>query len=191
MSVTNRCLMVIVAIAALAACAAPQPEIRSDFDRNVDFSAFRTYNIMLTAGQNTTGDGYGTLVGQRIRAAVEREMESRGYVKDQAPDLLVNFTLTVQSVQKVTQVPSQNAPRAYYYRGGYYRTWNTYSYDTWVREYDEGTLLIDIVDAQRQQLVWEAAGTGRLKGDLSTDIEARANRAVALLFERYPFRAGL
>ena len=190
MSVKTRTFALTLLMLALAACAAPQPEVRSDFDRSADFSQFRTYNIMDTAGQRP-GGGYETLVGQKIRAAVEREMEARGYVKDPDPDLLVNFSLTVQSVQKVTQVPSQTAPRAYYYRGGYYRTWNTYSYDTWVREYDEGTLLIDIVDARRQQLVWEAAGTGRLQQDLTEDIENRANRAVALLFERYPFRAGL
>jgi len=172
----------------LSACAAPQPQIRSNFDRSTDFSRYRTYNIMATAGRSA--DGYETIVGQSIRAAVEQEMESRGYVKDADPDLLVNYSVTVQKVQKVSTIPAAGPPPPYYYRGGIYGTWPSYSYDTWVREYDEGTLLIDVVDAKRQQLVWEAAGTGRLKKAITEDTEARARNAVALLFARYPFRAG-
>lgn len=172
----------------LTACAAPQPKIQSNYDRSVDFSRYRTYNIMPSAGRNA--EGYETLVGQSIRSAVEQEMESRGYVKDEHPDLLVNFSVTVKQVQKVSTVPTAGPPPPYYYRGGIYRTWPTYSYDTWVREYHEGTLLIDIVDAQQKQLVWEAAGSGRLKKPLTEDIDARASKAVALLFAQYPFRAG-
>lgn len=176
------------AVFTLLACAAPQPQIRSNVDQSVDFSKYRTYNIMESAGRSA--DGYETLVGRAIRAAVEQEMQLRGYEKSADPDLLVNFSVTVQKVQKVSQVPTAGPPAPYYYRGGYYRTWPAYSYETWVREYDEGTLLIDLVDAERQQLVWEAAGTGRLKKDLTEDIDARARAAVAALFQRYPFRAG-
>ncbi len=110
--------------------------------------------------------------------------------KDPDPDLLVNYSVTVQKVQKVSTIPAAGPPPPYYYRGSYYGTWPSYSYETWVREYDEGTLLIDVVDAKRHQLVWEAAGTGRLKKALTEDTEARARSAVALLFARYPFRAG-
>jgi hypothetical protein len=172
----------------LAGFAAPQPKIQSNYDSSVDFSRYRTYNIMPSAGRNE--EGYETLVGQSLRAAVEREMDSRGYIKDEHPDLLVNFSVTVKEVQKVSTVPTAGPPPPYYYRGGIYGTWPAYSYDTWVREYHQGTLLIDIVDAQRKQLVWEAAGTGRLKKPLTEDIDARASKAVALLFARYPFRAG-
>jgi len=172
----------------VAGCAAPQPEIRSNFDRSVDFSRYHTYNIMPGAGRSA--DGYETIVGQSVRAAVEQEMESRGYVKADDPDLLVNYSVTVKTVQKVSTVPAAGPPPPYYYRGGYYGTWPAYRYDTWVREYDEGTLLIDVVDARRQQLVWEAAGTGRLKKPVTDDTDARARAAVALLFARYPFRAG-
>ena len=50
--------------------------------------------------------------------------------------------------------------------------------------------LIDLVDARRQQLVWEGAGTGRVTKEKLDNIEATVNAAVAAIFERYPFRAG-
>ena len=172
-----------------AACAAAQPKIRSDYDSSANFSQYRTYGIMPGAGRSPTGGDYSTLIAQRIEAAVSREMEARGYTRSATPDLLVNFSVTVQNIQKVSSVPTAGPP-AYNYRYGAYRGWPTYSYETWVREYEEGTLLIDIVDASRQQLVWEAAGTGRITQEKLDNIETTISTAVARLFTQYPFRAG-
>lgn len=174
-----------------AGCATTSPRsVRSDYDRNADFSQYRTYGIMPGAGRSQTGGNYQTLLAQRIEAAVSRELEARGYVRAPNPDLLVNFQVTVKNVQEVTQVPTAGPP-AYSYRYGVYGGWPTYSYETWVRDYDEGTLLIDLVDAGRQQLVWEAAGTGRVTKEKLDNLEATVNAAVAALFARYPFRAGV
>lgn len=180
----------LAAVVVLAtACAAAQPKIRSDYDTSANFSQYRTYGIMPGAGRSPTGGDYSTLIAQRIEAAVSREMEARGYTRSATPDLLVNFSVTVQNIQKVSSVPTAGPP-AYNYRYGAYRGWSSYSYETWVREYEEGTLLIDIVDAGRQQLVWEAAGTGRVTQEKLDNIETTISNAVARLFTQYPFRAG-
>jgi hypothetical protein len=188
----DRLVLLGLAVAALltaAGCADTQRQVRSDYDRTANFSGFRTYDMMPGAGRSPTGGDYSTLVAQRIETAIHREMTARGYVRDANPDLLVNFQVTVENVQKVSTVPTAGPP-AYSYRYGAYRGWPTYSYETWVREYDEGTLLIDLVDARRQQLVWEGAGTGRVTKEKLDNIEATVNAAVAAIFERYPFRAG-
>ena len=183
------CGVATIALAVVAGCAETQRQVRSDYDRTANFSGYRTYDIMPGAGRSPTGGDYSTLVAQRIEAAIHREMTARGYVRAPNPDLLVNFQVTVKNIQKVSQVPTAGPP-AYSYRYGAYRGWPTYSYETWVREYDEGTLLIDLVDAQRQQLVWEGAGTGRVTQKKLENIEETVNGAVAAIFERYPFRAG-
>jgi hypothetical protein len=186
---TVRFAVTAVAVVLAAGCASTQRNVRSDYDRTADFSQYRTYGIMPEAGRSPTGGDYSTLVAKRIEAAVRREMEARGYAPSQTPDLLVNFRVTVESKQDVTTVPSAGPP-VYNYRYGVYGGWPAYSYDTWVREYKEGTLLIDVVDARRQQLVWEAAGTGRVTKDKLDNLETTINNAVSALFERYPFRAG-
>lgn len=178
----------VVLTVALAACAAQQRQVRSDYDRSADFGRYQSFDLMPGAGRSPTGGDYSTLVAQRIEAAIVREMEARGYRRSNEPDLLVNFRVTVQNVQRVSTVPTAGPP-AYRYRYGAYRGWPTYSYETWVREYEEGTLLIDLVDAQRQQLVWEAAGTGRVTRQKLDNMEATINDAVAALFQQYPFRA--
>jgi hypothetical protein len=178
-----------VVLAVASGCASTQRQVRSDYDHTADFGQYRTYGFLPAAGRSPTGGDYSTLVAQRIEAAISRELEARGYVRSPTPDLLVNFQVTVKNVQEVTTVPSAGPP-VYSYRYGRYGGWPAYSYETWVRDYDEGTLLIDLVDANRQQLVWEAAGTGRVTKEKLENIEVTINDAVAALFERYPFRAG-
>lgn len=182
-------VLAVAAALLVAGCAAPQRQVRSDFDRTADFSQYRTYGFLPEAGRSPTGGEYSTLVAKRIEAAISRELEARGYRRAPDPDLLVNFRVTVENVQKVSTVPSAGPP-AYSYRYGVYGGWPAYSYETWVREYEEGTLLIDLVDAGRRQLVWEAAGTGRVTKEKLENIEVTINSAVAALFESYPFRAG-
>jgi hypothetical protein len=171
----------------LAACAT-QPNIHSDFDHSANFSSYRTYGIMDRAGQAPGGASYETITAQRIRAAVEREMEARGYAKSPTPDILVNFYVTVQKVQKVSQVPAARQPTYGYRR---YNSWSGQHYETWVRNYNEGALMIDIVDAKTNQLVWEGVGRGRLTQSEIDNIAQVASDAVAVVLSQYPFRAGM
>lgn len=185
----GKVLFPLAAVLLVAACAT-EPDIRSDYDPSANFSAYRTYNIMDRAGQSQGGAPYESFAAQRIRAAVESEMEARGYVKSESPDIYVNFYVTVQQVQKVSQVPATR-PQAY---GPYgyrrYGTWYGPQTETWVRNYNEGTLLIDIVDAASNKLVWEGVGRGRLTQDEVDNISERAANGVAKVMARYPFRAG-
>ena len=60
-----------------------------------------------------------------------------------------------------------------------------------MRQYTEGTLNIDVVDARKKQLVWEgvAVGTvGRVKPEQRGE---RIDAAVAAIFAAYPYRAGM
>lgn len=172
---------------ALTGCAT-KPDIRSDYDRAADFSSYRTYNIMDRAGQEPGGAPYESITAQRIRAAVEYEMESRGYSKSPTPDIFVNFYVTVQQVQKVSQVPSAPQP-VYGYGYRRYNTWPGQNYETWVRNYNEGTLMIDVVDAKTNQLVWEGVGRGRLTKSEIDDIANIASNAVSVVMSQYQFRA--
>ena len=48
--------------------------------------------------------------------------------------------------------------------GASYGAWGGYGYgtETHVSQYEEGTFNIDVVDAKKQQLVWEAVAVGRI-----------------------------
>ena len=175
----------------LTACAAPQPQVRSDYDLTADFSSYASFSFM-ERSQRGGEPMYDTIDDQRVMAAVARELEARGYRRvEQDPDLLVNFTITSQDVQDIRSVPTPLFPAPYYgWRGSYYYPWPAYTYETWVDTYEEGRLFIDLVDVERRQLVWEASSTGRVTQAARDDPAGAVDRAVADMFARYPFRAG-
>lgn len=185
-------LVVLLGMLALAAgCAAPKPDLRSDYDRKVDFSQYNTFGFFDPAQRTTTGPAYDTLIDQRLEEAISREMEARGYTRSDTPDLKINYSVVTQEVQEVRSAPSARPVYPYYgYRGRYYDPWPSYGYDTWVVDYEKGSLLIDLVDAKTNQLVWEGAGEGRLSDEAKKDIGAAIPGAVGMVMGMYPFRAG-
>ena len=178
-------------VVALAACATP-PEIRTDYDPSVNFAAFKTYGFFERPAR-ADAEGYSSLTERRIETAIARELEARGYVKADRPDLLVNFSVAAQDVQEVRQVPTARAmpPPGYYgWRYPSYRTWSTYGYETRVDNYRRGSLFIDLVDAAGEKLVWEGVATARITEKMRQEPAATIDAVVGEVFSRYPFRAG-
>lgn len=174
----------------LSGCASTT-NIRSDYDRNADFGAYKTYNFLPNAGPR--GSNYQGFFSQYMIAAIEIEMENRGYTKAEDPDLWVNFNGILQEKTKVRTTPASPPMGGYYgYRGGYYDPWGGYGYgtETHVSQYTEGTFNIDIVDNARDQLVWEAVGVGRVSQEDLDNLEENVMNGVPKFFASYPFRAG-
>ncbi|HKK03421.1 MAG TPA: DUF4136 domain-containing protein [Gammaproteobacteria bacterium] len=187
-------LVVIAGLALLGGCATLGPQIQTDYDPSVDFSRFQTFAFMDREERGVTRT-YDTLGDQRVMEAVTRELAARGYRKvEENPDLLVNFSMSTESVEEIRSVPSSAVHPGYAWRSGFYYPWPAYSYpyayETWVDRYEEGTLYIDLVDAERKQLVWEARAVGRVTQATREDPAGALDDAVAQIFERYPFTAG-
>jgi len=183
-------LTVLVLAALLTACASG-PDIRSDYDRSVDFSAFQTYNFFNPMG--IENPNYSTIYGSIFREAISREMEARGYTMSDDPDVLLNVSARLQEKTKVSTY-NDPYPMGYYgYRRGFYDPWMGYGYgtSTHVSQYTEGTVNIDMVDARAKRMVWEGVAVGRLKeGRSNEEVRQAINDGVATMFEGFPFRAG-
>jgi hypothetical protein len=50
----------------------------------------------------------------------------------------------------------------------------------------EGTIAVDIIDAARNQLVWEGAATGRVTDSVRQNIEQVSHDAIADIFAQFP-----
>lgn len=161
----------------LAGCASG-PTIRSHVDPTADLSRFRSFGLY------SQGQAYASFASRYIESAVVDEMQARGYVRSDTPDLLINFHVQTQDKLQVTQTPT-----SYYgWRRGY--GWGgPYGYETDVRQYKEGTLNIDIVDRTRNQLVWEGVAVGRIKTKSLDDPQPAIKAVVAQIFAKYPGRA--
>ncbi len=171
--------------------------IISDHDKSAPFGSYKTYNFMPGAGPEA--EGYKSFFSQYMVAAITIEMEKRGYTTSDDPDLLVNFNAILQDKTKVTTSPSSSMGAGYYgYRGGRYGGyggyggWGGYGYatETHVSQYTEGTFNIDIVDAKKHQLVWEAVGVGKVTEKKLANLEEGVMNGVPKFFSLYPYVAG-
>lgn len=177
----------------MAGCASSGPSIISDHDRNADFGSYETYNFFSDAGPEKSS--YQSFFSQYMIDAITIEMEKRGYTKSNNPDLLVNFNAILQDKTKVrtTSAPPPMYGGGYYgYRGASYGAWGGYGYgtETHVSQYTEGTFNIDLVDAKRHQLVWEAVAVGKVTDEALANLEERVKNGVPKFFSLYPYRAG-
>jgi hypothetical protein len=165
------------------------PDIRADYDRAADFGKYRTYGFVAQAGTDT-GD-FKSLSTQILQNAAARQMESRGYTRSDNPDLVVNFKGKLEE-----KVDVDSTPAPYYGPGWGYGGWYGAPYGGWggtqvtTRRYNVGTLVMDVVDREKRQVIFQGGVEGVVTKEAMQNREAAINRAVEYIFSKYPFVAG-
>jgi len=185
-----RFLAALVAVAALAGCASG-PDVRGDYDRAADFSKYKTYNFLSESGTN--GTEFKSIAQQMMQQAASREMESRGYVKAQDPDLLINFKGKLEEKTDIQSTPAPYYGPSYGYRGWYGAPYGAYGYggtEITTRRYNVGTLVMDVIDREKRVAVFQGGFEGVVSKKMMEDKEGTLNNAVAAIFSKYPFVAG-
>jgi hypothetical protein len=164
-----------VAPATAAAALAQQlrmPKVDFDYDKEVDFTRFRTFRWKEGASDAPTAQAR-----TRIVWYVERELEKKGLRKspDDAADLLVRYYAKADKSLRGT--PSQGES---YLPGG------TGSLTTSVdfSKVLEASLLIELQRATDAKTIWRAASEYRTIDDKHVDAETAS--AVRRLLARYP-----
>lgn len=165
----------------LVGCASG-PKVFVNQDPAADFGQYRTFGFPAKLGTDDR-EGYTSLLSQYLKEAATRELQARGYRLAENPDLLVNFAVMTKEKIRSTSTPTYGG--FYGYRG--YGAWG--GYETTVTQYTEGTLSIDLADAKRNQLVWEAAIVGRLRDEDRKNLKATVDAAVQRLFQDFPYYA--
>lgn len=106
---------------------------------------------------------------ERVEAAVDDALKSRGFVKGDAPELLVKYHASV--VQDVYVSGAEQSEG----RSG-------------LSVYDKGTLVIDLADAADDRLLWRGWAEDAIDGVVDDQrlMEQRIDDAVARIMKRLP-----
>jgi hypothetical protein len=177
------------ALALLLAGCATGPRITSEADPEADFGSYRTFGFYAPLALEK--EGYATPTTDRIKAAARAQLESRGYTyTTQQPDLWVNLNAYMQERTDVTSYPTVDYNYYYSYRARTYFAMPYWRDQTQVHQYTEGTLNVDLVDRQKNRLVWEGIAVGRVAKLKPAERAARIDSTLAEVFARYPYRAG-
>lgn len=173
--------VVVLLITALLGCGGcVGPDVRTDFDPSADFAQFRTYAFAGITDVNQGGVLANSLLRKRLEHMVTQQLTMKGLQQvnlEQHPDLLVHYWVGVVEKQRVeTTGPAAGAGA---WRGGYgYRNVTTY-------EYKEGTLVVDLVEAGKKELVWRATVVETLRDSADKNMEV-ANEGITKAFQDYP-----
>jgi len=164
----------------LAVTSCTSVKVAADYDQGANFNDYKTFAFHKTGIDKAE---ISDLDKRRILRAIETELLAKGFIKSEKPDLLVSFF--TKSRQKVNVYNSGYG----YYGYGYGWGWSPYywgnSYYGSVSTSTEGTLYIDLIDANKKELVWQGMGTGYLTQNMEKKI-ARINEFVAKIMEKYP-----
>jgi len=177
----GRVAVLVTALVTVAGCAST-PKTFANADRSVDFANYQSFAYVEAPA--TDRNDYASLETTYLKTAISDELESRGLVESNSPDLLINFHVHTQEKLRSHSVPSAGG---FGYYDPFFDTWGvTAGYHTEVRQYTEGTLTIDIVDAQSNRIVWEGAAVGRVTNKDKQNLEEAVNGAVAEIMKDYP-----
>lgn len=158
--------------------------VSSDYEKGTDFSKYKTYAFYKKGIDKVD---ISDLDKRRILRAVEAELNAKGMIKSENPDLLVS--IFTKSREKI-DVYNNNYYGWYpwYYGYGYYGPGYGYGFGyNHVSTSTEGTLFIDLIDAHKKELAWQGMGTGVLSYSKSIDKkEARIKEFVSKIMVAYP-----
>ncbi|MBD2756002.1 DUF4136 domain-containing protein [Spirosoma validum] len=154
-------------------------------DKTTDWASYRTFTFIDTNRIDPTPrDTYQASIEQ-VKRAVATELTNRGYQQiasnqiGTSADLLINIGGIVREKTQTRETTIYEAPR---YIGQ--RRYHWQSQEVPVGTYQEGAVNIHIVDAQRNNLLWDAVVSSVLrKGNVTPD---QIQEGVHQLFAKFP-----
>ena len=158
--------------------------VGQDYEPQTDFPRYKSFDWAAVPQEKAGESPWGSpFVAKRVHDAVENFLIQNGYPKssDGKPDFLVNVYLTAVKMVEVD--------RSWEGRPGH-RYFGDSAFETYIIEYDEGTVVIDFLDAGTQRLFWRGTGTRRINHSSSPQKSADTiNRWVSEILKQYPPKA--
>lgn len=163
-------------------------EVQSDFDSSQDFRGYKTYMWAMPTppekGYDNNPFDRQQKITRRVRTAVDLVLDDKGFklIKDGTPDFRVGWHgSTIHSINVET------ATVYYGYGWGWYGTMGYGRTLTYASEWKQGTLVVDIIDGERNELVWRGVGVALVDADrMQPAGQDYVNQAVFEILKKFP-----
>ncbi len=170
----------LLALLVVTAAACSSLQVTSDWDHTVDFSRYKTFD--LREGTRISD----SLIEQRIDRGIVSSLEAKGLRRSEsAPELLV-YTHVRISTQR--QIDYNTFGYGGWYGWGGWRRGGWGSTTATVRDIPVGTLIVDLVDAQKKELVWRGTATDTISANPNSRSQEKVDGALAKVFATFPPR---
>jgi hypothetical protein len=161
----------------LIAASCASIKVTSDFDKSAQFSGYKTYAFT----PEVLNLNIEELNRKRLITAVENELSLKGFTKSEKPDVLIDIKITGE--KKQTATATNMGGYGYGYRYGWGGGTTTINYDSYV----EGTVFVNMIDAAKNEVVWQGRGVGTVDPEASAEKrEKNINYGIKQIFTTYP-----
>jgi hypothetical protein len=162
-------------VCALAFAGCATSAVYSYLDRGADLSLYTRYSWG-PFDRGGTGDprlDNNEIFQEHVQAAVDNQLATKGFEKtvSESPELLVHYHASIeQRIDLSDTEPSESCP------------------DCRPFIYDAGTLVIDLVDARTNKVIWRGWSEGNVDGVVDNQrwLEERIDDDVTRIFEQFP-----
>lgn len=162
-----------------------------DYNPKTDFSSLRTFAWLpeQTRGVSSEAASY-RFVDSTVRSAVDRNLRARGFTpaSEGKPDFYVNYYVWAET--KLTDDPYAGL-RNWSHRVGTFDTarYPGYEYERSLnpREYEEGTLVVTVLDPESEREIWRGTAKDLVKqSDIERKTGDKIDRAVNKILKDFP-----
>jgi hypothetical protein len=145
----KRYIFILLASAALGLTSCSPFNVRSDYASTANFNTYRTYKLRIDDLKLNDIDK------DRVLNELSRQLQAKGLQAGENPDLIINVKA---NHKKVTDI-NTTSPYGGWGWGGPFG-WGIGMNRTWTSNYNEGAIIVDMVDARSNKLVWQGIGSG-------------------------------
>lgn len=177
--------VVLITVVFVLSCSSSS--MQTDHDHQADFSTYSSFAWFSNAdNEQPSPTGTNQIIDQRIRRAIAANVLSKGLTQapPESADLLVTYYV---SLNQQLRMYSTSWGYGWGWGGphwGYgYAFWPGWGHTT-VSTYHEGSIIVDIVDREKEQLVWRGVAT-RVLGKKSSS-EEEIGQTVERLMSDFP-----
>lgn len=207
-------ISLIFLVAFMPLAKAQDVDVHVNADQETDFSQYKTFywSPALDDTEEDKAKSMDTLQIAKMKEVIAKKMEDMGYtLQKENPDLSVNFYVMRQDTANTTKEPEFPelgysfwwGPN-WYDRGDYWNGWDfwvngethwfygnpTFSahqgVDTEASAAGKGTLFIDIIDNEKNMLVWEGYTTNANEGQEENVDEEKIEQGVSAILDEFP-----
>ncbi len=164
----------------------PKFKVSSDAPQPGKFKNYRTFMFFNPDKIPASNLSFSEENKSFIFDAIAAEMHDRDFKSIQKADIVIKVQGGTKSTQEVRNDRNSGFYDPYY-RYGYPYGGN---FDNQYQDISkkETTIIVDMLDAETDQLVWQGVGVGVL-GKRKEDVVLKIREAIMLIFETFPYRA--
>ena len=178
-------LLAMIAVSMLVLGTASAQDVRYNFDKNTDFSKFKTYKWVEIKDAAKVND----LMDKDIKSAIDTELATKGLTKVDGDDanLYIGYQGGVGTEKQFTSYNSSWGYGPGWYGGGWYGGPSSSTTTGQTSTIYIGQLAVDMYDSANKDLVWRGVASKTIDPKAKPEKQQKnLAKAMQKLFKNYP-----